>query len=338
MAELPSYKNLEGKRVWFSNGRSPSFIISTKSELDRWFNMLQEDEDKQSTKDATALIYRGVTEAKYMMYTSAQRLWVINEMQQWAGMTYLAFISMLIDKANARPVIREVFDLYGYSRNEREFPILSLLQHYGAPTPLLDWSYDVNVAFYCSVEGVESGTGNGDGIENYFSLYKLNKRNYQNELLNIVDVKGGNLYPRIVDFSSIEERDDKRNSNSVFYLSDFEMSGESRFGGRGDNVLRIRNHKPYTSVYNQNIISQKGMFIFNPISRIPLEVIFNVPGLAEGQNLKLTPFECFNIHKDLAEYLRRRLAKRRDVDRSFIYPSMVDEAVKAKNDALNSLV
>lgn len=338
MAELPMYRSLDDKRPFFSNGQEKSFVIQTKAELDRWFSMLQEDEEKESKKDATALIYRGVTEAKYKMFTSAQRLWIINEMQQWAGMGYLAFISKLIDKANARPVIREVFKLYGYDREEREFPILSLLQHYGAPTPLLDWSYDINVAFYCSVEGVESRTGNGDSIGSYFSLYKLNKRKYPNELLNIIDITGGKIYPSIADFSSFGDKDGEPNSNGVFYVSDFEKPGESRFGGRGEKVLRIRNHKPFTSVYNQNIIPQKGMFIFNPFSTKPLEKIFNVPDLAEGSNLRLGPFECFNIHKDLAEYLRRRLAKRRDVDRSFIYPNMVDEATKAKNEALNSLV
>jgi hypothetical protein len=338
MAEIPIYKDLEEKREFFSNGKSESFVIKTKKDLDHWFKELQEDEVKESSKDATALIYRGVTEAKYKMYTSAQRLWITNEMRQWAGSSYLQFINTLIEKAKSRPVVKEVFKLYAYSLKEREFPILSLLQHYGAPTPLLDWSYDVNVAFYCSVDGVESRTGNGDAVGNYFSMYKINKRKYPNELLNIIDIAGERTFPGFVDFMSFGDGENDPMKNGIFYISDFERYGESLFGGKGTQRLSVKSKKPYTTVFNQNIIPQKGMFIFNPFSTKSLEEVFNVPDLAEGSNLRLGPFECFNIHKDLAEYLRRKLANRRDISRSFIYPSMVDEAAKAKEDALNSLV
>lgn len=338
MAELRTYKDLDEKRLFFSNGKTESFIINSKKELDRWFDELQDEEKTESAKDATALIYRGVTEAKYMMYTSAQRLWISNDMKQWAKMSYLGFISRLIDEANKRPVIKEVFTLYGYSRTEREFPILSLLQHYGAPTPLLDWTYDINVAFYCAVDGVESRTGNGHDVASYFSLYKINKRKHQRELVNIIDITMGKLYPSLVDFTSFGDANKEPMANGVFYISDFEVRGESLTGGKGPTKLRVKQRRPYTMVLNQNIIPQKGLFIFNPFSEKPMEDIFNVPRYAEGSNLMLAPFECFNIHKDLAEYTRRRLAKRREVDRSFIYPNLTEEAARAKNDALNSLV
>lgn len=84
MAELPTYKNLEEKRIFFSNGEKESFIINSKRGLDKWFNELQDEEITKSKIDATAFIYRGMTEAKHKLLTSSQRLWISNEMSQWA--------------------------------------------------------------------------------------------------------------------------------------------------------------------------------------------------------------------------------------------------------------
>ena len=38
----------------------------------------------------------------------------------------------------------------------------------------------------------------------------------------------------------------------------------------------IRTNKPMTSIYNQNIIPQEGLFIFNPFSEKTLEEIYTI--------------------------------------------------------------
>ena len=93
-----------------------------------------------------------------------------------------------------------------------------------------------------------------------------------------------------------------------------------------------------TSIYNQNIIPQEGLFIFNPFSQKTLEDIFNADLNKDGWNLALTPFDCFNIHKDLAEYLRRKIDVRFKINKGFIYPNLNDEARKIKESTLNGLI
>lgn len=336
MAELPTYYDLEQKRKFFSNGQKESFVIDTKTALDQWFKDFQDEEKQETEIDATAWIYRGMTEAKYKLLTSAQRLWISYAMRQWANKSYVEFISDLVDKANGNTLIKKVFDLYNYSRSDREFPILSLLQHYGAPTPLMDWSYNNNVAFFFATDGLKKKEEPKKKIDDYFSVYRINKRKYKNELLNIIDFIPKELYPNINSFRDFG--DNNRNSNGILYISDFERKGESTGETRPYGHFMIRTKKPLTSIYNQNIIPQEGLFIFNPFSQKTLEDIFNSDLKKDGWNLVLTPFDCFNIHKDLAEYLRRKIDVRFKINKSFIYPNLNDEAIKIKKTTLNGLI
>lgn len=201
MAELPKYNDLEQKRNFFSNGQKESFVINTKYDLDKWFKDVQDEEKQESEIDATAWIYRGMTESKYKLLTSSQRLWISNEMRQWANKSYIEFISDLVDKANGNTLVKKVFDLYNYSKSDREFPILSLLQHYGAPTPLMDWTYNNNVAFFFATDGLKKKEEPKVNIDNYFSVYRINKRKYKKELLNIIDFIPKELYPEIKSFN-----------------------------------------------------------------------------------------------------------------------------------------
>lgn len=337
MAELKEYKTLIEKRAFFRNGESESFVINTIEELDRWFERVQFDENDIASKDATALIYRGMKEAKYKLYTSAQRLWITEELSQWAKKDFLDLVGDLVENANNIPLINKVFDLFNYSRSDREFPILSLLQHYGAPTPLMDWSYNFNVAFYMATETANKGSDPKTEIDKYFSVYRISKRRYEKEFLNIVDFIPGENYPPVSEFKkTIEDHDEK--SNFIFYISDFESKGMSTNPKKRSKKLMIRTKKPYTTTYNQNIIPQEGMFIFNPYPDRPIEEIFNPNQEEEGWNLAFRPFDCFNIHKDLAEYLRRKIDVKDKINKSFIYPQLMNDAQRIKEITLNGLI
>ena len=338
MAELPKYTNFEQKRKFFSNGQKESFVINQKDALDKWFKDVQYEEKQESEIDATAWIYRGMSEAKYKLLTSSQRIWISNEMHQWSNKSYIEFISDLVDKANQTPLIHKVFELYSYTRNEREFPILSLLQHYGAPTPLMDWSYNSNIAFFFATDGLKKKEEPKTQIDDYFSIYRINKRKYKNEFLNIIDFIPKETYPNIKSFDNFGNANGNPKANGIFYISDFERRGESTGDIRPFGSLKIRRQKPLTSIYNQNIIPQEGLFIFNPFKDKTLEEIFNPDLNQDGWNLALTPFDCFNIHKDLAEYLRRKIDVKYKINKSFIYPNLNDEAIKIKERTISSLI
>ena len=329
MADIPVYATLEEKRAFFEN--DDFFIINTKAELDEWFRFYSTDFKKEHPVD---YIFRGMNDAKYMLYTSAQRIWISDNMVQWQqNYTYKDFIEDLVNQAKANVLLRDIFNLYGYSNTARDFPIISLLQHYGAPSPVLDWTYDINCAAFFAIDGVRRSPNIGIDIENYISVYSIHKKKFtlNKELISLFDIFHKE-YPPITSFRDIGDEDNP-NANVLFLLSDFEKTTQIDYLG----PLRIKNRKPLTSLFNQNIIPQKGLLMFNPFQDRPIERLFNVDLNGEGQNLHLEPFKCFNIHKDLSEYLRRLIANRYGIKKSYIYPHLYDDAKAVKEAVLNSL-
>jgi hypothetical protein len=329
MADIPVYASLEEKRPFFEN--EEFFIINTKADLDRWFRFYSSDFKKEHPVD---FIFRGMSDAKYKLFTSAQRLWITDNMEQWrANYTYKRFIEDLVRNAKANPLLERVFTLYGYDDSERDFPLISLLQHYGAPTPVLDWSYNINCAVFFATDGVQRKQNAGNSIDNYISVYSIHKKrlHQKKELLSLFDITGKH-YPSITSMSDLGDEGNP-NANVLFILSDFETTT------RGDYLgpLSVKSTKPLTSLYNQNIIPQEGLLMYNPFKDRPVERLFNVDPNGEGQNLHLEPFKCFNIHKDLSEYLRRLIANRHGIKKSFMYPHLYDDAKAIKEAVLNSV-
>ncbi len=82
-------------------------------------------------------MFRGVNEAKYKMYNSAQRAWIENDL-------------ILNDIPYHNLINRRIIDAKSSNGNyfkkigivqDNDLAILSFLQHYEPPTPLLDFTY-----------------------------------------------------------------------------------------------------------------------------------------------------------------------------------------------------
>ena len=55
MAELPTYIDLDHKRKFFSNGQKESFVINTKTTLDKWFKRRTRRRKRKSLKLTNSL-------------------------------------------------------------------------------------------------------------------------------------------------------------------------------------------------------------------------------------------------------------------------------------------
>lgn len=337
MSQLPVYSTLDEKSRVFQS--SSYFIINTVEEFDRWYKEITNKQDhasklvikdSQSETDAEdnvynhyPFIFRGVGDAKYKIFSSAQRDWNINDMSQWAKKSYLEFVNDLIKQASGLPLLSKVFKYYKLHHKQTDFPTLSILQHYGAPTPLIDFTYNLDVALYFSTEFCQPSTSSNI-LDHYFSVNIIDRHiQDKNEFLNLFQFNGGG-FPTLESFYDFQY-----NQNSIFYITDF----ENRYPRR--NSRGFQDQRPLTILFNQRIIPQEGLFVFNASPSIPLEDCFDMQ--LGNSNLNLKQMQCVNIRKDLSDYVRRKI-KISNIDKFYIYPELENYTKSVKTDVLNNLL
>lgn len=318
--KIPIYSSLNEKSIKFETEN-----INKKEELDiliKHFN---------SNNDDKKYIFRGVTEAKYKLFNSAQRHWIGEELNK-LGKSYQEFIQTIINNSKKYHdgLLTKFYDSFGHVAYD--LSILSFLQHYKAPTPLLDFTYNFDSALFFATDGLIHT--NSNEIDNYFSIYFIDTSTITNQ------------FPSVITFinSSLSTLNDLLNSprrgRKHYYFSElrqyeslqykafhnkklFYLPGYSPLG----IMLKKIDSKPdFKLIYNQqnlNIINQKGLFVFNSNPLLPLEEIFIKKNSIEINPENFLPkIKCWNIHKSLSEYIIHYLTHSRKIpiDREFMFP------------------
>lgn len=339
---LPSYKDFTEKNQFFKPSQHyPDNKIESIEVFNTWYDDFTRPYNHPTAK--FDFFFRGMKEARYQLFNAAQREWLTNNVAQWSKGSdgYLSFIKKLIGEAKALKLFEKVLAYYQIDyQTEADFPILSILQHYGAPTPLMDWSYNLDVALYFATEEVNTATAS-ETIDGFFSIYVIKKSSQSGALYNIFDYSSGK-FPSLEVFKK-EKFAPNASSNVVCYISDFEMNPQNapKLQSMIPSRQQAGKQRPVTTYYNQNIIPQEGFFLFNPYPDRPLEACFSensrqVASATYGKK-KLAPFLCYNIRKDLAEYIRRKI-KFKGIDNGYIYPDLKTFVKMAKDNALNGII
>lgn len=172
MCKIPEYSNLEEKKKYFKTYQPTSgkFTIDTKEEYDEFYESFSQ-EDRRDKE----IIFRGVKEAKYKMYTSVQREFIQNpKLLKKEGERYEQPVEFVMDEIKSLKDDKRFTTYYeALGIQVTDFLCLSFLQHYGAPTPFLDFTYNIDKALYFATEGeLKKPCFLCEGkIEDYISIY-----------------------------------------------------------------------------------------------------------------------------------------------------------------------
>jgi hypothetical protein len=261
-------------------------------------------------------IFRGVGRSSYRLFNKAQRNFRANASADVKNeKLFHASISEMLE--NAKRLEQKVLPDYfnGFGVKENDVAILSFLQHHGAPTPLMDWTYDINVAIYFALNDlsknppkIQSGESKRETDE-YFSIYWMLEDMPQYML---------NHYKQLSVF---------RNGATYKTLRKRKVAHISEIYQRGKPKLLLQN--------NFRILKQKGIFIYNNSSHLPLEEIFfthsSMYYLARSpkdDSVPRSPLFCMNIHKSLALAIEKEIRKK-GYCKSSLFPDAKRLAQKA---------
>ncbi|MDJ1505585.1 FRG domain-containing protein [Xanthocytophaga agilis] len=312
-------------------------ILPTDSDSEAIQKIIIKDQERHA-KRKTIPIFRGMHAAKYKLYTSSQRYWVKNSLSsKYSNID--EFIKKQIDfaKSYQNNLLENFYSAFNHKAYD--LSILGFLQHYGAGTPILDWSHRFNSALFFAFDGLSSSYDDQeDGLEKYVSVYMIDLGKSHLNIPNLI----AHINKSTSDIDAIIKKYKNLNPNHSSVTSKIEMLDYSYFSSlklfympgylEGGQKFLIEEIPDFEVIYNQhnlNIIAQKGCFMFNNSSDKPLEEMF----LGPNNDWDLKKITCYNVHKNLETQVRQYLDKI-NINKAFMFPEEEKIAKIALNKSL----
>ena len=317
-----NYSTLTEKATCFD-----AIDIKTSAEF---FSFITDMKQKQSKQ----FIFRGINEAKYKLYNSAQRFWVEYNLEK-EGVDYKDLIKAEIENAKSfqNELLKKLYNSFGHIAYD--LSILSFLQHYGGVTPLLDFTYNFDYALFFGIDEMENATQNND-IDDFFSIYAINTNQadfpwiglHLDRETKILNNGLKNLNGIKIDTSNVLDKIQKLEYKT---FEEYQLLCLEGYVPNGIlyEIPSVPNFKLVYNQHNLNIINQEGVLFFNSDANQPLENFFGT----SSSVFRLSKIQCWNIHKSLKTEVDAYLSKN-NIDKKFIYPKEKNIAKQAKESII----
>jgi hypothetical protein len=294
----------------------------------------------EENKNSSEILYRGVSEAKWRIYSSLQRYW-INEKIYEKGIDYKCFIEKTILNAKKQQgnILEKFFRKNGISPNN-DIAVLSFLQHYGCPTPLVDWTNSFINSLYFATENINDNNDEVREIEKYFSVYYIEEKDLiSTSLVGAVEI-GISEIKQYVKKSVIQngETEGIKEIEMNKFFSDERLEIATKMIHQNkliEHLTKIERLMTFPLTYfsdtneetdiqfslnnSMNIVNQQGVFVWNSDPFKPIEQVGNEQ-YRENENVIYRFSKCYNINKKLATYIRKKI-KKEGIDENYIYPN-----------------
>ncbi len=316
MKEIPSYNNQDEKSKFFSLK-----IIDTDEQLFNFMKTLPRlFNDKQG-------IWRGLPESRFKLYNSLQRKNLIFPKLGSLDDVIKSIENSIneIEKWN-RNVVLKYFDENHSLQNVPLYAALSIMQHYGCETPLLDWTRNPYVALFFATQP-QCKTIIRNEIDNYFSIYFITSEHsyytfttrtgynkiYGNDDENpyvqpkikfVVEHGGDETLQKVAAKIAKNEFIQKKLNNKESIKRDIRKFPIQRVEDSNEDQTT------HFLMVNNNINAQHGLFILNADPIRPLEeaIVYRISELVSDNQLPQPDinkalitchdnFICYDIHK-----------------------------------------
>lgn len=275
----------------------------------------------------TNLMYRGVKEARYKIFTSAYREWYTGEFDK-IGIDFKHFVQRLVDAIRANSLLKNYYKSLRIETNDLLY--MSMLQHYCNHSPMLDLTHNLDVAIYFALDGMKS-SNMGSELGDYFSIYAFDVFHAAKEWnpIDLFLIDGQESAQRLI--AEYRARNNTPlDTTQVDNVDDFtKWINPANGSGLSDIQLYLLKNPLHSSfvfpsiittgegIYwsNLNLIAQEGGFLLYNNGDIPLEEY-----ILHKTDVWVRPITCYNIRKMLKdEIIREGYLKLKKED---IYPDM----------------
>lgn len=317
MGRLDQYSSIDEKKGYFRSHR----VVRTKEE----FLTLIADLQNLSKQNKQKYLFRGVNDAKFKLYSSFQRLWLQRGLSE-IGLDYKERISSMIEHCKKNDcLLYKYFQRLGVIVND--WLILSFLQHYGAASPLLDFSKRYDIALFFACDNVKYIMSDNE-IDNYISIYYYRTVDVANDVTPSIYklakkvAENKNASQRVGFWNEVSFNKVMRDKDTVIVPSYARQS------------MIKNNRDTYISTYtiaNLNSTAQEGEFVCNATPDKPLELLW----VKNGKKY----IHCIDIHKGLVEYIIKDFMPGKSIEsaRRFYYPMENDIADNAQHTILSDI-
>lgn len=136
MGKLQFFSDLEQKKFFFNQTDITYYKIDNAWQFVNWYDQI----NNITSLNPFDNFFGGMNEARYKLYNSSQRYWIQNNLIDLEKLKetipYAAMIQNMVNNAKENKLLQQVFQYYDIQNEQMDIPILSILQHYAAPTPL----------------------------------------------------------------------------------------------------------------------------------------------------------------------------------------------------------
>jgi hypothetical protein len=299
---MNTYKTFEEKELYFKFG---GLKINTNKNFDYYTNLLMLQYSKED------FIFRGLPEAKYKLFNSAQRNWfqIASEETYQNEEMYDDYIISLMSECKKwnSGTVPNLLKTYGIS-DKNSIAFLSFMQHFELPTPLIDFTKNPNNAIFFAIDSIPDDFNESDiEIDNYFSIYYTFQNNTSYEIFkSVFDKNRTNIKIGEFDYEDLTK-------NGILLISDKNIE--------------------FSILNNIRIANQEGLFFYNNSPFMAIEEQYKgfadmlLEKVGEKKFKELLVLEtfsgCLNFHKKYAKHIKRILPDL-GISKEFMYPDIND--------------